>query len=58
MKSKQPYVIQNKDRQQITDVTWAVKGDIFRMREMEVGLRGLARLRRRAETLKDRCLRR
>jgi len=40
------------------DVTWAIKGDIFRMRETRVGLRGLTRLRRRARALKERCLRR
>jgi len=38
--------------------TWAVKGDIFRIKEMRVGLRRLVRLRRRAGVLKERCLRR
>jgi len=58
MKSKQPTIIKDKDRQWIIDVTWAVKEDIFRMREMKVELRGLTRLRRRVRTLKERCLRR
>jgi len=58
MKSQQPNVIKGKDRQQITDVTWGIKGDIFRIREMRVGLRGLARLKRKARTLKKKCLRR
>jgi len=58
MKSKQPYVIKGKDRQRIMDVTWAVKGALFRMRETGVGSRGLTKYRRRARALKERCLRR
>jgi len=40
------------------DVTWAVKGTIFRTREMGVGLRGLTKYKRRVRVLKKRCLRR
>ena len=43
MKSKQPYIIKDKDRQRIMDVTWAAKGDIFRTRKIGVGLRGLTK---------------
>jgi len=58
MKSQRPNVIEGKDRQQIMDVTWAVKGDIFRTREMGVGLRGVMKYRRRVRVLKERSLRR
>jgi len=58
IRSKQSTVIKDKDRSQITDITWAVKGDIFRTREIGVDLRGLTRLRRRVRMLKERCLRR
>ena len=58
MKSQQPNVIKGKDRRQITDVTWAVKGDIFRTGKIGVGLRGLTKYRRRVGVLKERCLRR
>jgi len=40
------------------DVTWAVKGAIFRTRQMGVGLRGLTKYRREVGALKERCLRR
>jgi len=58
IKSQWPDVTKGKDRRQITDVTWAVKGDIFRMRATRVGLRGLTKYRRRAGVLKKRSLRR
>jgi len=40
------------------NVTWAVKGAIFKMREMGVGSRGLKKYSRRVGALKERCLRR
>jgi len=40
------------------NVTWAVKGAIFRMREMGVGLRGLTKYNRRVGALEERYLRR
>jgi len=58
IKSQQSNIIKGKDRPQITDVTWAVKGAIFRMREMGVSLRGLTKYSRRVGVLKERCLRR
>jgi len=39
------------------DVTLAVKGAIFRTREMGVGLRGLARYNMEVRTLEERYLR-
>jgi len=58
IKSQRPDIIKCKDRWWIMDVTWAIKGDIFKMRKMRVGLRGLVRLRRRAGIIKKRSLRR
>jgi len=40
------------------DVTWAVKGAIFRTKDMGVGLRGLTKYNRRVGMLEERCLRR
>jgi len=40
------------------DVTWAVKGAIFKTKEMGVGSRGLTKYNGRVSALKERCLRR
>jgi len=40
------------------DVTWAVKGAKFRIREMGVGLREFIKYNGRDRALKKRCLRR
>ena len=58
IKSQQPNVTKGKDRQRITDVTWAVKGVIFRKGEIRAGSRGLTKYRKRIRVLKERYLRR